>query len=126
MRLTYDGNNNGFGMETLSWATIHADRLPHICRFDLELGRIAIWPDGAADGVSVTSFDLPNVPSGTAVELHLIGGLYSMVGDTLIPEGTLHKLGRGYVEDGVAQFNLELDNFGWFLVSATPTNGENR
>ena len=126
MRLTYDGDNNGSDMETLSWATIQTDRLSHYCRFDLELARIAIWPDGPADGVSVTSFELPNVPSGTAVELHLIGGLYSMVEDTLIPEGTLHKLGRGYVEDGVAQFNLELDNFGWFLVSATPTDGENR
>ena len=125
MRLTHGGDNTGSNMETLSWATIQADRLPHICRFEDELGRIAIWPDGPADGVSVTTIDLPDVPSGTAVELHLIGGLYSMVGDTLIPEGTLHKLGRGYVEDGVAEFNLELDNFGWFLVSATPTDGEN-
>lgn len=125
MRLTHDGDETSSNWEMLSWATIEAERLPGICRFENEVRRIAVWPDGPANGVAVTTIDLPDVPSGTVVALHLIGGLYSMTGETLVPEGTLHELGRAYVEDGVAEFDLELDNFGWFLVSTAATDGEN-
>ncbi len=98
------------------FASLDIDQVPSRCRQSEEVGRFAVYPNGPVDRVSIRHIDLPTVSDGVRVSLSVMGGLFTLVEDEMVGEGTFLECADGVVRGGRLTLDTPLPALGWVSI----------